>query len=74
MKIKEANVTVMVTDMKRAIRFYVDVVGLELKANHGDQFAQVASPGVVIGLHPRTGTSRVPERRKAYLSDSEWTT
>jgi catechol 2,3-dioxygenase-like lactoylglutathione lyase family enzyme len=33
MKITEANVTVMVTDMKRAIRFYVDVVGLELKAS-----------------------------------------
>jgi len=36
MKIKEANVTVMVTDMKRAIHFYVDVLGLELKANYGD--------------------------------------
>jgi len=52
MKIKEANVTVMVTDMKRAIRFYVDVLGLELKANYGDPYAQVASPGVMIGLHP----------------------
>jgi catechol 2,3-dioxygenase-like lactoylglutathione lyase family enzyme len=52
MKIKEANVTVMVTDMKRAVRFYVDVLGLELKANYGDQYAQVASPGVMIGLHP----------------------
>jgi catechol 2,3-dioxygenase-like lactoylglutathione lyase family enzyme len=54
MKITEANVTVMVTDMKRSIRFYVDVVGLELKANYGDHYAQVVSPGVVIGLHPRT--------------------
>jgi catechol 2,3-dioxygenase-like lactoylglutathione lyase family enzyme len=54
MKIKEANVTVMVSDMKRAIRFYVDVLGLELKANYGDQFAQVACPGIVIGLHPMT--------------------
>ncbi|MDA4115900.1 MAG: VOC family protein [Thaumarchaeota archaeon] len=54
MKIKEANVTVMVTDMKRAIHFYVDVLGLELKANYGDQYAQVASPGVMIGLHPAT--------------------
>ncbi|MGH9919045.1 MAG: VOC family protein [Nitrososphaerales archaeon] len=52
MKIKEANVTVMVTDIKRAIHFYVDVLGLELKANYGDQYAQVASPGVTIGLHP----------------------
>lgn len=54
MKVKEANVTIMVTDMKRAIRFYVDVLGLELKANYSDQYAQVASPGVMIGLHPVT--------------------
>jgi catechol 2,3-dioxygenase-like lactoylglutathione lyase family enzyme len=54
MKITEANVTVMVTDMKRAIRFYVDVVGLELKANYGDHYAQVSSPGLMIGLHPST--------------------
>jgi catechol 2,3-dioxygenase-like lactoylglutathione lyase family enzyme len=52
MKIEEANVTVMVADMKRAIHFYVDVLGLEMKANYGDQYAQVASPGVLIGLHP----------------------
>lgn len=60
MKIKEANVTVMVTDMKRAIHFYVDVLGLELKANYGDQYAQVASPGVMIGLHPATKGSSHP--------------
>jgi catechol 2,3-dioxygenase-like lactoylglutathione lyase family enzyme len=54
MKIKEANVTVMVNDMKGAIHFYVDVLGLELKANYGDHYAQVASPGVMIGLHPAT--------------------
>jgi len=36
MRIKEANVTVMVADMKRAINFYVAVLGLELKANYGD--------------------------------------
>lgn len=54
MKIEEANVTVMVADMKRAIHFYVDVLGLELKANYGDHYAQVASPGVMIGLHPTT--------------------
>jgi catechol 2,3-dioxygenase-like lactoylglutathione lyase family enzyme len=54
MKIKEANVTIMVTDMKRSIDFYVEVLGLELKANYSDQYAQVASPGVMIGLHPTT--------------------
>src|SRR5579863_1756080 len=54
MKIKDANVTIMVADMKRSIRFYVEVLGLELKANYGDQYAEVASPGVMIGLHPVT--------------------
>jgi len=61
MKIKEANVTVMVGDMKKAIRFYVDVLGLELRANYGDQFAQVACPGIVIGLHPRTESDSKPK-------------
>jgi catechol 2,3-dioxygenase-like lactoylglutathione lyase family enzyme len=62
MKIQEANVTVMVTDMKEAIHFYVDVLGLELKANYGDQYAQVASPGVMIGLHPAPKEETRPER------------
>jgi catechol 2,3-dioxygenase-like lactoylglutathione lyase family enzyme len=61
MKIKEANVTVMVTDMKRSIRFYIEVLGLELKANYGDQYAQVASPGVMIGLHPVTKEDSQPK-------------
>jgi catechol 2,3-dioxygenase-like lactoylglutathione lyase family enzyme len=61
MKIKDANVTVMVTDMKRSIRFYVEVLGLELKANYGDQYAQVASPGVMIGLHPVTKEDSQPK-------------
>lgn len=50
--IKEANVTVMVTDMERAVKFYVGTLGLELKAQWGDQFAQVKAPGTVIALHP----------------------
>lgn len=43
--IKEASVTVMVSDMKRAIKFYVEIVGLNLKANWGDEFAQIKAPG-----------------------------
>lgn len=61
MKINEANVTVTVTDMKRAIQFYVEVLGLELKANYGDRYAQVAAPGVMIGLHPATKEDSHPD-------------
>jgi catechol 2,3-dioxygenase-like lactoylglutathione lyase family enzyme len=60
MKITEANVTVMVADMKKAIHFYVEVLGLKLKANYADQYAQVAAPGVMIGLHPMTKDDSQP--------------
>jgi len=42
----------MVGDMKRAIKFYSDTMGLKLAAHYGDQFAQVEAPGTIIALHP----------------------
>jgi catechol 2,3-dioxygenase-like lactoylglutathione lyase family enzyme len=50
--IKEANVTVMISDMKRSINFYVDTLGLKLKSRYADQFAEVECPGLTIALHP----------------------
>ena len=49
---KEANVTIMISEMKRSIHFYVDTLGLKLKSRYGDQFAQVECPGLTIALHP----------------------
>jgi len=43
-------------------RFYVDVVGLELKANYRDHYAQVGSPGVTVGLHPSTKDASHPAK------------
>jgi predicted enzyme related to lactoylglutathione lyase len=50
--IHTSNVTVMVQNMDRAINFYVEGLGLTLKQRWGDHYAQVAAPGLVIGLHP----------------------
>jgi predicted enzyme related to lactoylglutathione lyase len=50
--IHTSNVTVMVQNMDRAINFYVEGLGLALKQRWGDHYAQVAAPGLVIGLHP----------------------
>lgn len=50
--IKQANLTVMVNSMERAIRFYTESLGLKLKTRYGDQFAQVEAPGTIIALHP----------------------
>ena len=33
--LKEGNVTVMISDMDRAIRFYTEALGLKLKYRHG---------------------------------------
>ena len=52
-----ANVTVMVSDMDAAVEFYKSL-GLELKQRWGNHYAQLAAPGVVIGLHP-TGDKNV---------------
>ena len=49
--ITTSNVTVMVTDMDRAIDFYKSI-GLQLKQRWNNHYAQVSAPGVVIGLHP----------------------
>ena len=50
--IKGANTTIMVRDMEKAVRFYVDVLGLKQKARYGDHFAQVEVTGTIIALHP----------------------
>jgi len=50
--IRECNVTVMVSDINLAVRFYVESMGLKLKSRHGDHFAQVEAPGTMIALHP----------------------
>jgi catechol 2,3-dioxygenase-like lactoylglutathione lyase family enzyme len=61
--IKSANVTIMVSDLKRAIHFYVDTLGLTLQYEVPGHWAQVEAPGLTIGLHPagehgpRPGTS-----------------
>lgn len=47
-----ANVTVMVSDMDRSIRFYADTLGFELVNNYGGHWAEIQAPGVRIGLHP----------------------
>jgi catechol 2,3-dioxygenase-like lactoylglutathione lyase family enzyme len=53
-------VTLMVADMDRSIKFYVDEMGLDLKSRHGDFWAEVQAPDVLIGLHPLGDSSEKP--------------
>ena len=46
------NLTIMVNDMERSIRFYTETLGLPLKFRAGNDWAEVVAPDVAIGLHP----------------------
>jgi len=45
------STTVMVKDFDRAFRFYAETLGLPVKMRAGDEYAEVALPGLTIGLH-----------------------
>ena len=47
-----SNITLMVTDMDKAIAFYTEVLGFSLKIRYGDHWADIEAPGLAIGLHP----------------------
>ncbi len=47
------NVTIYVTEMERAVRFYTETLGLKLVYRFGDHWASVElGRGLTIGLHP----------------------
>ena|ERR1700752_4089416 len=50
---KGANVTLMISDMDKAIGFYNEVLGLKLKSRYGNNWAELEGPGITIALHPK---------------------
>jgi catechol 2,3-dioxygenase-like lactoylglutathione lyase family enzyme len=44
--IKEANVTVMVSDLNRAIKFYTETLGLKLVSQYQTHWAEIQAPGL----------------------------
>ena len=49
------NATVYVSDMDRAVSFYVNVLGLRLGQRFGNHWAEIkAGENLVIGLHPKS--------------------
>jgi len=38
--------------MDRAIKFYTEILGFKLKNRFGDHWADIAGPGIALGLHP----------------------
>jgi catechol-2,3-dioxygenase len=61
------NVTVSVSNMDQAVRFYSETLGLKLLYRFGDHWASLqAGKGLTIGLHPASANS--PPGRKGSMS------
>ena len=59
---------VYVSEMDAAVRFYTDVLGLNLTNRYGDKWATVeAGRNLVIGLHPRSPKSPAPGTRGSVM-------
>lgn len=50
---KKAYVTIMVADLDKAVDFYTNVVGLYEDLRFGDNWAEMVTQGITIGLHPQ---------------------
>jgi len=60
------NVTVYVSDMDRAVSFYVDQLGLKLGQRFGNHWAEIrVGETLVIGLHPKSDMAPPPGTRGA---------
>jgi predicted enzyme related to lactoylglutathione lyase len=61
MECRGSLMTIMVADMDQSVAFYIDSLGLSLRFRAGNDWAEVNSPGVRIGLHPaRQGAKPAP--------------
>jgi catechol 2,3-dioxygenase-like lactoylglutathione lyase family enzyme len=63
---RSGNVTIYVTNMDRAVRFYTETLGLKLAYRFGDHWASVeCGKGLTIGLHPTSSPVRTGEFKNA---------
>ncbi len=61
------NVTVYVSNMDTAVRFYTETLGLKLAYRFGDHWASVeVGKGLTIGLHP--ASAQTPAGRKGSMA------
>ena len=62
-------VTVFVSDMDKAVRFYTEVLGLKLGFRSDNEWASIkAGDGLVIGLHPASKDSPAGRRGSITLA------
>jgi|ERR1700722_5849863 len=61
LKITETNVTILVKDLNKSIKFY-ESIGLSLKQRWDSHYAMMETTGITIGLHPSDGKAKASEK------------
>ena len=57
---KSSNVTVIVSNLDKAVDFYTKTLGLKLTMLAKGNWATIAAPGLTIGLHPSSAHGPQP--------------
>ncbi len=73
--ISGGNATIIVANMDNSIRFYTEVLGLQLTNRFGNDWATVsAGAGLTIGIHPASPKYPSPAPRVRFSSvwTSKW--
>ncbi|MFC5407490.1 VOC family protein [Cohnella soli] len=65
---KSGNVTVMVADLQRAVKFYVETLGLKLQHETEGHFAQIEATGLTIGLLHLHGGQNSQQEKSGSMS------
>jgi catechol 2,3-dioxygenase-like lactoylglutathione lyase family enzyme len=63
----KAHVTIIVSDMARAVRFYSETLGLGPAKQHAEDWVTIDGPGLTIGLTPASRHYPAPGTRGAMM-------
>jgi predicted enzyme related to lactoylglutathione lyase len=61
------NATVFISKMDESLKFYTEVLGMNVTSHYGDDWATVAAGGFEIGLHPKGEKQPAPGTRGATM-------
>jgi|SRR5215467_13978055 len=70
MSLKKANVTLIVSDIEKSIKFYAEKLGFNLASRYQNLWAELEMKGLIIGLHPQESGLKVSNAESIFIGFS----
>lgn len=70
MTLKKANVTLIVSDIEKSIKFYTEKLGFNLASRYQNLWAELEMKGLTIGLHPQEPGLKVSDAESIFIGFS----